>query len=125
MKHLQELVDIYVRPAELSVNSLVSVAASSKETVVPAAERQIVFGGLDALFTFHKESFLPALEAAAAPLLPSQSAARVAGSNEALSTNVAMAVGRIFVAGAAFMTMYSSYVKYACLPVAQHRHWHR
>lgn len=112
MKNLQELVDIYVRPAGISVNSLGNVTASSKETVVPTGERKIVFGGLDALFTFHKESFFPALEAAAAPLLSPQGAAKDADSDGKLSTEIAMAVGRIFVAHAAFMKMYSSYIKY-------------
>ena len=112
VKNLQELVDIYVRPSAIPVNSLGNVTASSKETVVPQSERKIVFGGLDALFTFHKESFFPALEAAAAPLLSPQGAAKDADSDGRLSTEVAMEVGRTFVAHAAFMKMYSSYIKY-------------
>ena len=112
VKNLQDLVDIYVRPASAPVNSIGNVASSSKETVVPASERKIVFGGLEALFTFHKESFFPALEAAAAPLLTPQGAASDADSDGKLSSEVAMSVGRIFVAHAAFMKMYSSYIKY-------------
>lgn len=111
MKNLQELVDIYVRPSAIPVNSLGNVTASSKETVVPQAERKIVFGGLDALFTFHKESFFPALEAAAAPLLSPQGSAKDADCDGRLSAEVAMDVGRTFVSHAAFMKMYSSYIK--------------
>ena len=111
VKNLQELVDIYVRPAAVSVSSIGNVTASSKETVVPTSERKVVFGGLDALFTFHKESFFPALEAAAAPLLSPQGAAQDADSDGKLSIDVAMDVGRIFVSHAAFMKMYSSYIK--------------
>ena len=107
MKALQELVDIYVRPAASTVNMISSVS-TSRETVVPSAERKIVFGGVEALFSFHKESFLPALEAAASPLLRAEPGDDVDGK---LSSDVAMAVGRMFVSHAAFMKMYSSYIK--------------
>ena len=111
MKNLQDLVNIYVRPAAVPVNSIGNVTSSSKETVVPAAERKIVFGGLEALFTFHKESLLPALENAAAPLLSQQGATADAESDGKLSLEVAKNVGRTFIAHAAFMKMYSSYIK--------------
>ena len=111
VKNLQDLVNIYVRPAAVPVNSIGNVTSSSKETVVPAAERKIVFGGLEALFTFHKESLLPALENAAAPLLSQQGATADAESDGKLSLEVAMNVGRTFIAHAAFMKMYSSYIK--------------
>ncbi|KAL5533671.1 hypothetical protein ACEPAG_131 [Sanghuangporus baumii] len=123
VKNLQELVDIYVRPAAAPVNSIGSVGSSSKETVVPAAERKIVFGGLEALYTFHKESFFPALEAAAGPLLSPQGAAADADSDGKLSSEVAMAVGRTFVAHAAFMKMYSSYINNFENSVARIRQW--
>ena len=113
MRGMQELMDIYVRPAEAPANLIGGVGTSSKETIVPAAERKIVFGGVGALFSFHRESFLPALEAAAAPLLKSSSANADADSDGKLSTDIAMAVGRTFVSHAAFMKMYSSYIKYA------------
>ncbi|KAF8167917.1 hypothetical protein B0H34DRAFT_37639 [Crassisporium funariophilum] len=106
---LQELVDIYIKPGSTPVN-LLSGVGSSKDTVVPAAERKIVFGGVDALFSFHKDSFLPALEGAAAPLMdPSLNLERVDPDGQ-LSINVAKAVGSIFVKHAAFMRMYSSYI---------------
>lgn len=93
------------------MNIIGGVGSSSKETVVPAAERKIVFGGLESLFSFHKESFLPALEAAAAPLLKPDGLAADADSDGKLSSDVAMAVGRMFVSHAAFMKMYSTYIK--------------
>lgn len=111
MKNLQELVDIYVRPAAAAVNTIGNVGSSSKESVVPASERKIVFGGLEALYTFHKESFFPALEVAAAPLLSPKGAAADADSDGKLSSEVAMAVGRTFISHAAFMKMYSTYIK--------------
>ncbi|KAJ6601233.1 hypothetical protein DFH09DRAFT_900867, partial [Mycena vulgaris] len=66
VKGLQELVDIYIKPGAAPVNVL---GGSTKDTVVPVSERKIVFGGIDALFSFHKDNFLPALEIAAAPLM--------------------------------------------------------
>lgn len=112
MKSLQELVDIYIRPASLPVNSISSVGSSSKETVVPAAERKVVFGGLESLFLFHKDIFLPALENAATPLFKPDGLAADADSDGRLSSDVAMGVGRMFVSHAAFMKMYSTYIKY-------------
>ena len=103
MKQLQELVDIYIKPASLP---------SAKDAVVPAQERKIVFGGLEALFYFHKESLLPALEEVATPLLaPSADQIAAADEDGSLSSVVAMAVGRTFRQQAAFMKMYSTYIK--------------
>ena len=108
--------EIYIKPGSAAVNLIASVG-SAKETVVPAAERKIVFGGIESLFSFHKESFLPALEQAAAPLIKSAKDADVDGK---LSMDVARNVGNIFVRHAAFMKMYSTYIKYVglilCLP---------
>ena len=111
VKQLQELVEIYIKPGSAAVN-LISSVGSAKETVVPAAERKIVFGGIESLFSFHKESFLPALEQAAAPLIKSPKDADVDGK---LSMDVARNVGNIFVRHAAFMKMYSTYIKYVAL----------
>ncbi|TBU48420.1 hypothetical protein BD309DRAFT_853892 [Dichomitus squalens] len=101
---LQELVDIYIKPAAATVNVLGGVG-QSKDTVVPAQERKIVFSGLEALFYFHRESFLPALERAAASLLNAQ------GEVDAQkSLDVARDVANTFVSHAAFMKMYSTYI---------------
>ena len=90
--------------------NLLSGVGSSKDTVVPASERKIVFGGVDALFSFHKDSFLPALEGAAVPLMD-PSMGPEADPDGQLSIDVAKAVGSMFVKHAAFMKMYSSYIK--------------
>ncbi|KAI5119062.1 hypothetical protein M0805_001521 [Coniferiporia weirii] len=123
VKNLQGLVDIYVRPAATPVSSISNVTSSSKETVVPAAERKVVFGNLEALFIFHKESFLPALEAAAAPLFTPQGTAADAESGGKISSDVAMSVGRTFIAHAAFMKMYSSYINNFENSVSRIRQW--
>lgn len=110
VKGLQELVDIYIKPGSMPVNILSGVS-SSKETVVPMSERKIVFGGIEALFSFHNESFLPALEKAAAPMMQSSEELQQTDIDGQLSMQVAKAVGDIFVKHAAFMKMYSSYIK--------------
>lgn len=111
VKGLQELVDIYVKPSAASIN-LISGVGSSKETVIPVSERKIVFSGIDALFSFHKESFLPALEAAAAPLLKRPVEGQELDADGQLSIEVIKGVAGIFLKHAAFMRMYSSYIKY-------------
>ena len=66
---------------------------------------------LEALFSFHKESFLPALERATAPVMrPSAEVAEV-DTDGSLSLQVARSVANIFVSHAAFMKMYSTYIK--------------
>ncbi len=106
MKGLQELVDIYIRPASAPISGLSGV--QNKYTIVPAQERKIVFSGLEALFYFHRESFLPALERAAAPLLSPTQTGDLDGQ---LSLYVARDVANTFVSHAAFMKMYSTYIK--------------
>ena len=105
--------DIYIKPASATVTALGSVG----QTVVPAAERKIVFSGLEALFSFHKESFLPMLENATAPIMrPTAELAEIDVDGH-LSLNVARAVARIFVSHAAFMKMYSTYIKYVYVSI--------
>lgn len=99
--------DIYIKPACAPVNVLTGVG---KETVLPSAERKVVFSGLESLFSFHKESFLPVLEAAAAPVMISGSLDEADPDGE-LSLNVARTVANSFVSHAAFMRMYSTYIK--------------
>ncbi|OJT06934.1 Myosin-M heavy chain [Trametes pubescens] len=105
VKGLQELVDIYIRPASAPISGLSGV--QNKDTIVPAQERKIVFSGLEALFYFHRESFLPALERAAAPLLSPTQTGDLDGQ---LSLYVARDVANTFVSHAAFMKMYSTYI---------------
>lgn len=101
--------DIYIKPASAPVNGLGGVG-QVKDTVVPVQERKMVFSGLEALFIFHRESFLPALERASAPLLVPGQAPK--GSDDGhLSLYVARDVANTFVSHAAFMRMYSTYIK--------------
>ncbi|KAJ7706473.1 hypothetical protein B0H17DRAFT_919499 [Mycena rosella] len=120
VKGLQELVDIYIKPGAAPVNAL---GSSSKESVVPAPERKIVFGGIDALFSFHKDSFLPALEIAAAPLMKPSAELLEADADGQLSLTVAKAIGSMFLKHAAFMKMYSSYINNFDNAVQRVKNW--
>ncbi|KAG6831276.1 hypothetical protein H0H92_011786 [Tricholoma furcatifolium] len=119
VKGLQELMDIYIKPGCETVNILSGVG-SNKDTVVPATERKVVFGGIDALFSFHKDSFLPALEVAAAPLMKASEQADADGQ---LSLGVVKAVGSMFLKHAAFMRMYSSYINNFDNAVLRVKYW--
>lgn len=102
VKLLQELVDIYVTPAAAPVTGIANV--STKETMVPANERKVVFNGLESLLQFHKASFLPMLEQAYMTL---ESVDDVDGQ---ASSQAAFKVAQVFVSHAAFMRMYSTYI---------------
>ncbi|KDQ63823.1 hypothetical protein JAAARDRAFT_54011 [Jaapia argillacea MUCL 33604] len=122
VKGLQELADIYIKPACAPANVLSGVG-SGRETIVPAAERKIVFGGLDSLFSFHTESFLPALERAAAPIMHPSSVLSQIDRDGRLSFDVAKKVADTFVSHAAFMKMYSTYINNFDNSVQRIKHW--
>lgn len=122
VKGLQELVDIYIRPSAAPVN-LISGVGSGKETIIPASERKIVFSGVEALFSFHKESFLPTLEAAAIPLMKKPQAGEDIDPDGQLSVEVTRSVAGIFLKHAAFMKMYSSYINNFDNSVQRIKHW--
>ncbi|KAH7915350.1 hypothetical protein BJ138DRAFT_1141928 [Hygrophoropsis aurantiaca] len=122
VKGLQELVDIYIKPSSAPVN-LISGVGSGKDTVIPAPERKIVFGGIEALFSFHKESFLPALEKAASPLMRKPSEGEELDPDGQLSIDVTKAVASIFLGHAAFMKMYSSYINNFDNSVERVKYW--
>jgi len=103
VNQLKELVEIYVTPAAAPVTGIANV--STKETVVPAAERKIVFNGLESLLSFHHASFLPSLEKAYKTI---EGVDDVDGQ---ASIQAAIKVAQVFVSHAAFMRMYSTYIK--------------
>jgi len=102
VKGLHQLVELYVKPSEAPFNGI-----GSKETVVPFAERRVVFSGLEGLLKFHQDSFLPKLEAAASPLLNPN----LDDQDGTLSRAVAADVGDVFRTYNPFMRMYSTYIK--------------
>ena len=104
VKQLQELIEIYIQPSSLPVGGI----TNKGETIVPVQERKIVFNGLESLYSFHKQIFLPALEKQAEPLLSRKTLSEVDGET---STKIARDVAEVFVNHAAFMKMYSTYIK--------------
>jgi hypothetical protein len=102
VKHLEELIDIYIKPTTVLVNKL-SSAGSSKDTVIPAAKRKTVFGGINSLLLlFHKERFLPALEIAVVPVIKDPAVVKEADSNSQLLLMVVEAVANMFIQQVAF-----------------------
>jgi len=99
VRGLEDLVSIYVRPASQSISK------SDGETVIPANERKIVFGGVEGILQFHSQSFLPALEKAAESLLRSKS--DLSGGT---SQRLAVQIANVFQQYHPFMRQYSSYI---------------
>ena len=104
MKQLQELVDLYILPSAAPITG--TFGSSSKETMVPVAERRIVFNGLESLHRFHKDTLLPSFDRAIAPLQGITD-----DDSGDLSSAVASQLAMAFVSHAAFMKMYSTYIK--------------
>ena len=100
VRGLGELVTIYVRPASQPVNT-----NKGAETVVPAAERKVVFGGIESIMSIHRDNLLPALEKAVKPLLDGAD-----DEDGELSTRTAHAVGEVFRTYIAYMKQYSTYI---------------
>ncbi|WWC88473.1 uncharacterized protein L201_003384 [Kwoniella dendrophila CBS 6074] len=100
VRGLGELVSIYVRPSCQPVNP-----NKSNETIVPASERKIVFGGVESILTIHRDNFLPALEKAVRPLLEGQD-----DDEGSLSASTAHHVGEVFRTYIAYMKQYSTYI---------------
>lgn len=92
---------IYVKPSSQSINP----GKTQSETMIPAAERKIVFGGIESILTIHRDNLLPALERAIRPLL--EGADDDAGS---LSAQTAHTVGEVFRTYIAYMKQYSTYI---------------
>ncbi|WVF68913.1 hypothetical protein IAT40_003686 [Kwoniella sp. CBS 6097] len=100
VRGLSELVSIYVRPSCQPVNP-----NKSNETVIPAAERKIVFGGVESILTIHRDNFLPALEKAVRGLLEGQD-----DEEGSMSAATAHSVGEVFRTYIAYMKQYSTYI---------------
>ena len=106
---LQELMAIYVFPSAYPVNGPKPIIgqkpANSRggETIIPASERKIVFGGVEPILQIHAEHFLPALERTITPLLRSKD------EDGESSMATAQKVGEVFRTYIAYMKQYSTY----------------
>lgn len=101
MRGLGELVSIYVKPAASPVNA----SKPNGETIIPVAERKIVFGGVESILTIHRDNLLQAIEKAVKPLLEGTD-----DEEGELSAQAAHAVGNVFRTYIAYMKQYSTYI---------------
>ncbi|GJJ09745.1 hypothetical protein Clacol_003969 [Clathrus columnatus] len=125
---LQELIDIYVKPAAIPINTLGNAVAATKETVIPQQERKMVFNGLDSLYSFHTQSFLPALERATTALITDRrdKLDKLKEDPEIpteVSMDAAVSIAQVFVSHAAFMRMYSTYINNFDNAFERLKHW--
>jgi hypothetical protein len=101
VRGLGELVSIYVKPAGQPINP----GKAQSETMIPLAERKIVFGGIESILTIHRDNLLPSLERAVKDLLEN-------GDDESgnKSRDTAHTVGEVFRTYIAYMKQYSTYI---------------
>lgn len=100
---LSELVDLYIAPASQPLRN--SSNHIIRETVVPQAERALVFSVVESIAHFHTEVFLPELEAAAAQIVAPVSPA----TDDRAITQAAINVANVFTRHAAYLKLYHSY----------------
>lgn len=95
---------IYIIPSASAITG--TFGNTKEETMIPAAERRVVFAGIQALSSFHKDIILPAFEKALVPLknCPEAQLGDV-------SASVASQLAMEFVSHAPFIRMYSTYIK--------------
>ncbi|KAN0060283.1 hypothetical protein ACQY0O_007612 [Thecaphora frezii] len=103
VRGLTELVEIYVKPAQLPVDG------NGGPPTVPMSEQRAVFGNVEAILRFHTDVFLPALRSAARPLLEKKVDANAEGASD-FTALVAESVASVFTHHAAFFKMYMSYI---------------
>jgi hypothetical protein len=94
---LSELVDLYITPASQPLRT--SSNHTVRETVVPQAERALVFSVVESIAHFHTEVFLPELEAAAAQVIAPASPAL----DDKTVTQAAVNVASVFTRHAAYL----------------------
>lgn len=114
VRSLNELVSIYVQPSAMSINP----GKPGSESIIPMSERKIVFGGIEGILRFHKESLLPAMEAAGKDILSG-----VPDTDGTLSAQAARAMGDVFRSYNPFMRQYSSYINNFDNALARMRTW--
>ena len=100
VRGLGELVTIYVKPSAQATSQ-----SKIGETVIPANERKVVFGGIESILSIHRDNLLPALERAVRPLFEGTD-----DEEGELSTRTAHAVGEVFRTYIAYMKQYSTYI---------------
>lgn len=102
VRGLRDLCEIYVGPAAAASSGGVG------DSVVPATERRIVFGGIEGIMRFHTDSFLPALKEAASEVL--SRGVRAEDADGERSRSAARAIGEVFRTYQPYMRQYSAYI---------------
>lgn len=107
---LQELVEVYVKPSSRPAKPTSSGvgSSSSRDTIIPTAERKAVFSNVENLLQFHESAFLPDLESVLARLSGNQRESDASGTEQhsALLTSTAEEIAKVFVRHGAFLRMY-------------------
>lgn len=97
---LQDLVTLYIEPASAPYRSSSSVTAV-RETVIPQAERKLVFSVAESIEQFHAAVFLPALEHATAQLLTERKS--VTSLDQSTLAQAVNSIAEVFLRHAAYL----------------------
>lgn len=103
LRGLQELCDIYVKPARVP-------DPSNGQPVLTPQDHRAVFNNVEGLLQFHQGAFLPSLRHAADALFTSEGTEMDPEQDAQLTARAAEAVAGVFCKHAAFFRMYSTYV---------------
>ncbi|CAO1634021.1 unnamed protein product [Sympodiomycopsis kandeliae] len=109
IKGLQELVDIYVKPARKPADG------TNGQPILGPAEHRTIFGNVEGLVQFHCGAFLPSLRIAAKDILLNKpggagDTSTAEAGDAALTAGAAEAIAGVFTKHAAFFRMYSAYI---------------
>lgn len=102
IKGLQELCDIYVKPARLPADG------NNGQPILSPAELRAIFGNVEGLLQFHSGAFLPSLKTAAVQLYESD--ASNSEQDAEATAKVAEGIAAVFLKHGAFFRMYSAYI---------------
>lgn len=105
---LNELVEIYLHSP--AAQQFQQATAQSAGSMSAAEERRVIFSNLENLTAFHKDHFLPALEAAVDSAKASMMVSANDEGKQGVNIEAAEEIGKLFCQFAAWMKMYSVYV---------------
>lgn len=103
LRGLQELCDIYVKPARVP-------DPSNGQPVLTPQDHRGVFNNVEGLLQFHQGAFLPSLRHAADAIFTSEGSEMDPEQDAQLTASAAEAVAGVFCKHSAFFRMYSTYV---------------
>lgn len=95
---LQDLVALYIEPASAPLRT---AGDNNRETVVPQAERSLVFSVVESITQFHSTVFLPELEKAA--IFAGGDRDSASSLDHAVLRQTALDIAKVFIDHAAFL----------------------